>query len=1268
MTNSLSTPNVVTVTNAPGSVTWTYDQAEYDSAGGYYYFQLNGLEPNRYYHFNIKLSDGTTDSSRFIQASSNAAMTDYVRFPNVRNVDGNTTWWVKVQPWNFATYTLNWTTEDPPPPGPYSWDTAQAVGGATGSVQSTNVAADLDTRWYTFTPTTSETISLWTDQPYGYIEIYSGSTENTSSWIDDGWSDSTGAVVEDYADFTPTPGVTYHIAYYINDPGGDPLGTTYTMYWKTAAPPPYVVDNNDFTAPEPIDLASTGPITYDNTGASHVPSPPDYNDEPRSIWYSLSPVTEDTFVKFTGVPGFVDPATNPHFQILVLRDEDPANVWWSSIGSGTYNDRFGSIIAKLSPGKQYRLSIAFPNGDAGVWDDNGTLSWQLSKAAPNGTSSNVLPLDQAATITSTSLGGFEDQFFEIVAPIDGGLSILQGYADQPASVNTSVVVYERQTDGSLAYRGAVGNRSTSQPTAPSYVQSVKAGDVVIVNVQFAHGNSGSTKLRWGISTQVTWGPWQDASEQRADSGYPPYRPWYINGGISQRWAKWSSAVDDTVYGNEGTTARYFDGQRARADAGENAAITPPDSMQKSNVGYDGWFASGYAGLQGNYTRNQVNLTFFASEWKVLPPPDEVANGGTLDPWEVQHWPILNQSTYNGLNVNGYNTDVPSELRKRAVEWRDGAGAIEHVVYVGPQCSWNRDVGNTWAGNVHTIATDPFKLQIRRSSLDLETLASTWRNPADVAGMPVEWEYVADPNTRSGSYTSQHTDADFIIYRDVKPGDTFVWAHTTDMHAKTLPVDGAKILDDHRVANNGGNQSTLPFWNLNGDVSWKWGQQARIYPDYRLGTYTESFAPIDTSPTPSPDPGTNVKLDPSLFPQRSDPVDYVDYSTQTADTSDPYAPISSPTEEPYKDNSTSSLYIPLPTPPKYTYATYDLHTNSILAEVPFENVSYSHKLSKAGTASMSMPVNPTTLKMGIKNSTVPGKTGVYIFRDDEIMWGGILWKRMYESQSRSVRFECETFESYFYHRFQSMVLGWEDVDQLTMARSYALQAAGDIGIDVDETLSGVNRYHNSFNYEFKTLGSEIDELAGLFNGFDWNVRVYIDEMGILRRRLVWGYPQLGVSAANTTMLFEYPGAIRGYTTTEDAARSGNRVFAIGGGQGLDQIYYEARDQQMLDNGWPLLEISTAYKDVFIPSELAARALQDLHRLRTPVALISANVSGSADPKLGSYFPGDYARFAIEDHWNDQILNATMRITGFTVNNVGKGSFEDVTLDVEAGGGE
>ena len=102
-------------------------------------------------------------------------------------------------------------------------------------------------------------------------------------------------------------------------------------------------------------------------------------------------------------------------------------------------------------------------------------------------------------------------------------------------------------------------------------------------------------------------------------------------------------------------------------------------------------------------------------------------------------------------------------------------------------------------------------------------------------------------------------------------------------------------------------------------------------------------------------------------------------------------------------------------PVYRYFVTDLLTNVVLAEIPFTGVSYERAIKGAGAFSGSIPVIPKTDSLDIYNSTMPGKTGLYVVRDGVCVWGGMIWTRSYNAVARTLNVSGNEFTSYFYHR-------------------------------------------------------------------------------------------------------------------------------------------------------------------------------------------------------------------------------------------------------------
>jgi hypothetical protein len=101
--------------------------------------------------------------------------------------------------------------------------------------------------------------------------------------------------------------------------------------------------------------------------------------------------------------------------------------------------------------------------------------------------------------------------------------------------------------------------------------------------------------------------------------------------------------------------------------------------------------------------------------------------------------------------------------------------------------------------------------------------------------------------------------------------------------------------------------------------------------------------------------------------------------------------------------------------KYRYFVVNLVTNQPIAEIPFKGVSYERALKGAGAFSGNISISDETAHLQLYESTMPGRTGLYIVRDGVCVWGGIIWSRSYNVNDRVLSVNASEFTSYFHHR-------------------------------------------------------------------------------------------------------------------------------------------------------------------------------------------------------------------------------------------------------------
>jgi hypothetical protein len=106
---------------------------------------------------------------------------------------------------------------------------------------------------------------------------------------------------------------------------------------------------------------------------------------------------------------------------------------------------------------------------------------------------------------------------------------------------------------------------------------------------------------------------------------------------------------------------------------------------------------------------------------------------------------------------------------------------------------------------------------------------------------------------------------------------------------------------------------------------------------------------------------------------------------------------------------------LQTEVSYRYFLTDLLSNQVIAEVPFKGVSFERANKRAGGFSGTIPFIEATKGINLYESTMPGRTGLYVVRNNICVWGGMVWSRSYDVASRNMGVEAAEFTSYFYHR-------------------------------------------------------------------------------------------------------------------------------------------------------------------------------------------------------------------------------------------------------------
>jgi hypothetical protein len=361
--------------------------------------------------------------------------------------------------------------------------------------------------------------------------------------------------------------------------------------------------------------------------------------------------------------------------------------------------------------------------------------------------------------------------------------------------------------------------------------------------------------------------------------------------------------------------------------------------------------------------------------------------------------------------------------------------------------------------------------------------------------------------------------------------------------------------------------------------------------------------------------------------------------------------------------------------KYSYRylltdTYRPSTVPIKTELPFTNVSFNSPLNGIGT------FQGTLLLSGINNTkldtlaqTVPMQKSLFVDYGNQIIWGGIITSREYDSENQTLTIIAQEFEFYLNKRrinkftSSSYYVGsptygsvYSSIDsgtilydlvtnmQVNNTAMHKTHTAVDITPDNFTTGSTVSRTY--FDFELKSVYQALKDLSqGSF--FDFKIIPAYGSGGI-DLNLKVGNPATpnsplnrvyDASSTSQSPTFQFPGNLTGYKYTQDGTTTANYAWGIGYGKNYNKLLQYVYDSSKIGSGgtWPLIEETYNFIDVQDVNTLSAVTNGIASGVSTPPTTIQVTMPPWVDPPLGAYGGyggyqlGDQVRLIIQDEF-------------------------------------
>lgn len=324
-------------------------------------------------------------------------------------------------------------------------------------------------------------------------------------------------------------------------------------------------------------------------------------------------------------------------------------------------------------------------------------------------------------------------------------------------------------------------------------------------------------------------------------------------------------------------------------------------------------------------------------------------------------------------------------------------------------------------------------------------------------------------------------------------------------------------------------------------------------------------------------------------------------------------------------------------PEYICIAWDLVDQEAVAELPLENLQYGYVLNGAGQLSASIPIGLPQAAPGL---LVPGRTAIYVYRNRQPVWAGILWglQASIVGGAQRISLDASEFWSAFlrgsdtarFVRHDDLGLVAPSIDQVDIARELVEYAQDETlhgpMVDLDITTvnqsSGVPREDVFFDAaDLKPIGEAVLEMAEASTGFDFRIDLSGEYGEPLVKTFRCIYPRQSVYVPHLA-LDNIRGVVR-LDYQEDALRTARR-FLLRGYDGIENNFDAPEDGLLIDGDYVYREFLRTYGDIEDSSALDNVAQAAATRYGRPPRLPRISVrNGSGEIQwIGALYPGDF----------------------------------------------
>lgn len=312
-----------------------------------------------------------------------------------------------------------------------------------------------------------------------------------------------------------------------------------------------------------------------------------------------------------------------------------------------------------------------------------------------------------------------------------------------------------------------------------------------------------------------------------------------------------------------------------------------------------------------------------------------------------------------------------------------------------------------------------------------------------------------------------------------------------------------------------------------------------------------------------------------------------------------------------------------------YVFGDALTGAVIEEIALQGVSVSEGID-GGDLQGSFGLNQT----GKNNSdligaTIPGKCFVVMERNDQPIWGGLIWSRVYQSQAESVQLYAKTFDQYLTKRVIDYDISITATDPRNIMRTLYNTMQLDpysIRVDVPAAVATLTTMDlEVFGTELKTYRTVADQIAA--NNFEWRV-AWARVGGVYVKTLTMGQPTIGQTYGPNSTTFEYPGNILNFWQNTTIAQSGTDIYGVGSGEGASMPIIRVTHADLQTNNWPRLDAQITRKGIDDVSLLTQVTQEQAAVLKAPSNIYTVEMKADREPEFSDWGLGDGCNLVLQ----------------------------------------